>query len=147
MPEGWKCLQGIPQAGKGAQHRTLHSPSMVASTAPPGQNSIMIWGNKEELNSGPHLSDQSSLGREDETKALGFASPQGKAVPLPHTGMQRLLCSSGHILAGIPSTNTHPSPLAGSSTLPSAAISEGQDCPHHCNTSSIVPGPVPGHPP
>lgn len=37
--------------------RAGHSPSMVASTAPPGQNSIMIWGNKERgitVSSGCH---------------------------------------------------------------------------------------------
>lgn len=41
------ALWASPRAWRRARHHTLHSPSMVASTAPPGQNSIMIWGNKE----------------------------------------------------------------------------------------------------
>lgn len=97
VSEGWKCLAGIAPSMEKSPHRTLHSPSMVASTAPPGQNSITIWETKrEELKSGWHLTEQSPPCRE-ETKALGFASLHGKAAPLPHPGMQRLWCSPGHI--------------------------------------------------
>lgn len=97
VSEGWKRLAGIAPSTEKSPHRTLHSPSMVASTAPPGQNSIMIWETKrEELKSGRRLTEPSPPGRE-ETKVLGFASLHGKAAPSPHPGMQRLWCSPGHI--------------------------------------------------
>lgn len=71
----------MPSGHRPGHRAELHSPSIVASTAPPGQNSIMIWGNKERgLKPGC-----ASLrkGREEETKAA-FASPRGKAAPQPH---------------------------------------------------------------
>lgn len=81
----------MPSGHRPGHRAELHSPSIVASTAPPGQNSIMIWGNKERgLKPGC-----ASLrkGREEETKAA-FASPRGKAAPQPHPACGS---SPGHI--------------------------------------------------
>lgn len=99
----------MPSGHRPGHRAELHSPSIVASTAPPGQNSIMIWGNKERgLKPGC-----ASLrkGREEETKAA-FASPRGKAAPQPHPACGS---SPGHIpwaLQGPPGVRSHTLPTS-----------------------------------
>lgn len=129
----------MPSGHRPGHRAELHSPSIVASTAPPGQNSIMIWGNKERgLKPGC-----ASLrkGREEETKAA-FASPRGKAAPQPHPACGS---SPGHIpwaLQGPPGVRSHTLPTSQgpcrgcdppSSPVPDAHPSSS------CRISSCIP--------
>ena len=65
---------------------------------------------------------------------LGFASPHGKAAPLPHTGMQRLRFSPGHIPQASPARTI--TQTLGPDPVQHPQQPSQRDRPHRCNTPS-----------
>lgn len=143
------ALRASPRARRRAQHRALHSPSMVASTAPPGQNSIMIWENKErgiKVRSTSHQAKPTGYGRGD--KSICFCFPAWQSCPFaPYGDAEASVLPRTHP-PGIPSTNDHPSSRDRSCTRSTAALWDGASpLLRQPQQSHLASHPVPGRPP